>query len=70
MAREFLVLNDMFGYEPDVTVMDLLRRLTRLIGAVILGRRSPWTSVKVFAGVVGTWHAAHTVRRRKHKETS
>ena len=65
MSREFLVLNKMFGYEPDVTVADLLRSLVRLTGAVILGRRSPWTSVKVFAGMAGTWHAARTVRRKR-----
>ncbi len=65
MSREFLVLNEMFGYEPDVTAVDLLRSLVRLTGAVILGRRSPWTSVKVFAGMAGTWHAARTVRRKR-----
>ncbi len=65
MSREFLVLNEMFGYEPDVTAADLLRSLVRLTGAVILGRRSPWTSVKVFAGMAGTWHAARTVRRKR-----
>ncbi len=69
MSREFLVLNDMFGYEPGVTAFGLLRRLARLIGAVVLGRRSPGTSAKVFAGMVGGWHAARVVRR-KRKETS
>jgi rhamnosyltransferase len=74
MSREFLVLNDMFGYESGVTIFSLLRRLMRLILAVVLGRRSPWTSVKVFAGMVGTWHAARVVRRKRkrheRKETS
>jgi len=69
MSREFLVLNDMFGYESSVTAFDLLRRLARLIGAVALGRRSPWTSLKVFAGMAGGWHAARTARR-KRKENS
>lgn len=72
MSQEFLVLNDMFGHEPGVTVIDLLGNLVRLIGATILGRRSPWTSVKVFAGMVGIWHAGRTLRGRdrgRRKET-
>lgn len=67
MRHEFLVLNDAFGYEPDVTVTDLLRSLVRLSGAVVLGRRRPWTSVKVFAGMVGTWLAARDVRGTVHR---
>jgi len=68
MRDEFLVLNEVFGYEPGVTVTDLLRSLVRLAGAVVLGRRSPWTSAKVFVGMVGTWQAARDVRRRKRKD--
>ena len=67
LYREFLVLNDMFGHEPDVSVTNLLGNLARLAGAVILGRRSPWTSVKVFAGMVGVWHAGRTLRSRDRK---
>jgi hypothetical protein len=70
MKDEFLVLNDVFGHEPAVGVADLLRSLIRLCGVVALGRRSPWTSVKVFAGMIGTWRAARTVRRRRSKETA
>jgi len=73
MSREFLVLNDMFGHEPGVTLVDLLDNLARLFGAALLGRRSPWTSVKVFAGMAGIWHAGRTLRRRdrkRRKETS
>ena len=72
LYREFLVLNDMFGHEPDVNVTNLLGNLARLAGAVILGRRSPWTSAKVFAGMVGVWRARRTLRsrdRKRHKGT-
>ncbi len=73
MSHEFVVLNDMFGHEPGVTLVDLLGSLVRLTGAVILGRRSSWTGVKVFAGMVGVWHAGRTLRSRdrgRSKETS
>ena len=67
MYREFLVLNDMFGHEPGIALTDLLGNLARLTGAAILGRRSPGTSIKVFAGTVGIWHAGRTLRRRDQK---
>ena len=67
--REFLVLNELFGYRPGLSMFGLLRDLTRLLGAVALGRRSPRSGARVFAGLVGVRLAGMVVRVRLSRRT-
>lgn len=62
--REFLVLNELFGCRPGGSRFGLLRSLTRLFGAVVLGRRSLQDSAIVLSGMVGMWLASMVVRFR------
>lgn len=63
--RDFIVLNELFGYRPDASVLGLFRRSARSFGAVILGRRSLRASALEIAGLVGIWVAGKVIRYRE-----
>jgi rhamnosyltransferase len=65
IMREFLVLNQLFGYRADGSVAGLARSLVRLLGAVIVGRRSLRASLRIFSGLVGVWLSGKVVRYRE-----
>ena len=63
--REFLTLNELFGYRPGLPVTELAARLVRLASAAALGRRSLAVSLRIAAGAVGGSLAGWTVRWRE-----
>lgn len=63
--KEFLTLNELFGYRPGLPVTEMVRRMARLAGAAMLGRRSLAVSARIAGGMAGIMLAGWTVRYRE-----
>lgn len=65
MMRDFLALNELFGYRPGVSTSHLVRQSVRLAGAVALGRKSARVGELFVASLVGRWLAGQAIRYRR-----
>jgi len=66
--RDFVVLNELFGYRANVPVADLARRSAWLARASTLGKKSPRVSTLMVASMTGRWAADKAIRYRRLQE--
>ena len=67
IVRDFLVLNDLFGFRPVISTKDLYRRVRHQARAAIVGNTSVRAGELTIASAVGRWLAYRGVLYRESR---